>query len=258
MKYFVEQKGCTVTEKTADNLDYASHLHDHIEMVYVFGGNCRITVDDKTYDLMPNDFFIVFPNQIHSYTNSDNLECYIMIFPPNLLPEFKELFSLYVPENPVVSNNSEVKQLFDILRNKKGRSAEFIHGILLTLCSCAFEDMNMLKQNRYNIDAMKSVLIYIEEHFTEPVDIEEAAKNLHISRSHISHIFRDKLDTTFTKYITEKRLDYACELLKKGDMTVTDAAFNSGFGSIRTFNRVFTVNKGISPGKYKSEFGNAR
>lgn len=255
MKYFVEQKEYTVSEKYCDNLDFAPHLHTHMEMGYVLGGNSSITVDDKTYELKPHDFFIVFPNQIHSYKSSENLNCCLIIFPPNLLPEYMELFSLYVPEVPIAENNVDLDRLFDILRNKEGRGDEFIRGILLAICSCAFEKMKMLKQNRYNIDAMKSVLIYIEEHFTEPVDIGEVSKALHISRSHISHIFRDKLDTTFMKYITEKRLDFACELLKKGEMNVTDAAYNSGFGSIRTFNRAFTEHKGISPGKYKRSFG---
>lgn len=153
----------------------------------------------------------------------------------------------------MIHQNRDIDRLVNVLFEDLSRPNEFYRGMLLAICSIAFEKMELKKKDKYNVETIKSVLIYIDEHFVEQIDIHSAAAELHISRSHISHMFRGKLNTTFTKYLTMKRIDYACELLKNEDMTVTDAAMSSGFGSIRTFNRVFTEYKGISPRKFRNE-----
>lgn len=255
MDYFFEQRKYALSQMMSSNLDFLPHLHDQIELGYILSGSSSITVDNKEYPLVCGDFFIIFPTQIHSYDNSKDINGYITIFSPDILPEFKEIFSGYVPVTPVLHNNEELKKLMKILYRTTDNPKEFQRGMLLAICSVVFKYMDLQQLNKYNIDTLKSVLIYIDENFTEPIDIETVARKLHISRSHLSHIFRDRLNTTFMKYLTDKRIGFACELLKKDGITVTEAAFNSGFGSIRTFDRLFTKQIGISPRKYKANSG---
>jgi AraC-like DNA-binding protein len=75
------------------------------------------------------------------------------------------------------------------------------------------------------------------------------AQQLHLSKFYISHVFRQRMQIGFTEFINNLRIKCACELLQKGH-SITETAFSSGFTSIRTFNRVFLKEIGLSPSEY--------
>lgn len=64
-------------------------------------------------------------------------------------------------------------------------------------------------------------------------------------------LFRDTLGITFNTFINNIRLEKAKLMLKKNDMTVTEIAFECGFGSIRSMNRIFLKQLGCSPTEYR-------
>ena len=53
----------------------------------------------------------------------------------------------------------------------------------------------------------------------------------------------------FSDFINTLRVEHACELLEKG-RSITDVAFASGFSSIRSFNRLFSRNMGMTPTEF--------
>lgn len=234
--------------------DIAPHLHEHIELAYVTSGSSELYIENKKYDLKAGDFFIVFPNQIHSYANSVDINAIMMIFSPHYIPEFSRVFSAKQPTSPVISNpQKDAVTLAEIMYSQfNGESSpEIIRGLLLSLMGILLKDIPLSDIEKYNVSTLKNILIYCDEHYTEPITIEKAAAELHISRSHLSHLFKERLDTTFWQYIHKRRIEHACELLKKGDSSVTETAGLSGFESVRTFNRVFCGIMGTSPREYK-------
>lgn len=66
---------------------------------------------------------------------------------------------------------------------------------------------------------------------------------------HFSRLFNSFANTNLKKYVNSVRLDAAADKLKNG-VGVTDAAFDSGFRSMRSFYRDFTERFGVSPRKY--------
>lgn len=253
MNYYVEQREVPFDLHYTTMLDCSAHLHDHIELGFIKKGSSFIYVDGIGYELKKNDFFIVFPNQIHSYEASKNLECQLIIFSPGLVPEMRETFTAYLPQSAVISaEGTDIETIMSVILHQfRLKLPEFNHGIILALCSLVTHIMTMQKLSKYSIDTLKNILIFIEQNFTEPITVEDVAENLHISPSRLSHLFSDKLSTTFTKYVTSKRIGYACNLLKNSDMPITDIAFRSGFGSVRTFNRTFLLATGINPRNYR-------
>ncbi len=253
MKYFFETKTTGIEFHIRNSLNFNAHLHDRIELGYLSSGSSDLYVDDKKYHVKKGDFFVVFPNQIHCYENSENVKSIVMIFSTEHVSEFRGILSGKIPVSPVVSGcPEEAVKLVEIMSNvADSAKPEVIHGITLALFALLIDSVELRQSDRYNISTIKNLLIYCDEHYTEHINIDDAAKALHISRSHISHIFKDKLHSTFEQYISEKRIDYACELLKNSDESVTNIAYMSGFDSIRTFNRVFAKNIGSSPREYR-------
>ena len=98
-------------------------------------------------------------------------------------------------------------------------------------------------------DSIKNVLTYCSEHYTEPLTLEILSRELHLNKYYISHIFKERMNIGFSDFVNSLRIEHACNLLEKGS-NITDIAFASGFSSIRTFNRVFVQNTGMTPRDY--------
>ena len=256
MDYFFESKSEDISAVTVDTLDFDAHLHDHIELGYLLSGSSEIYLEGQKYYMKQGDFFVVFPNQIHRYDHSKDLTARMIIFSPELIPEFRNIFSKQIPISPVISEcEPSAKQLLDFFYSEyETASPEVIRGLILAFTGILFRNVKFESLSNYNISTLKNVLIFCNEHYTEPITIDDVAASLHISRSHIAHIFKDKLNTTFSRYISKKRVDHACSILKNSTLNVTESAFISGFDSVRTFNRIFLKYTGLTPREYRKNF----
>ena len=67
-----------------DDINFATHIHDDIEIIYVIRGGGTAYCDGKKYLLGPGSIFIVFPEQIHSYVDCSDGE-YILLTEHNAL-----------------------------------------------------------------------------------------------------------------------------------------------------------------------------
>lgn len=252
MKYFFETKPEGVIVLRSNTLDFLPHLHSQIEMGCLHSGTCDFYNDGVKYRLRRGDFFISFPNCIHSYSrSSEDLSTTIMIFSPDTVSEYRAAFNSKMPTSPVFDcRGTPCEKLLQLA--DRNDSQEYLRGIALAVCADALRRVDLSDYDGTGSDTLRSILIYLDANFTSPLTLGELADALHISRSRISHIFRDKLHTTFTQYLNAKRVSRACALLRDG-CSVTDAAFSSGFETVRTFNRAFLRNVGVTPREFRAQ-----
>ena len=95
------------------------------------------------------------------------------------------------------------------------------------------------------------ILNYCSLNYKENISVDDVANALSISRSTVSHTFGNQLKVGFCDYINMLRLVEARELLRNSDLSITEIAQNTGFETIRTFNRAFLKERGISPSQYR-------
>ena len=89
-----------------------------------------------------------------------------------------------------------------------------------------------------------------EENKTEEnVNVTSLAKQLFMSRERLSQIFLKYSDMKVNDYIDSLRIDNVNRLFKDG-LSITEAAFESGFQCIRTFNSTYKKIMGITPSQY--------
>ena len=98
-------------------------------------------------------------------------------------------------------------------------------------------------------------LEFIQFHLAEDLPLEAAAGEAGISGQHLSRLFRDELDTSFVKYVTRLRIEYACLLLNDTTLGVAEIADRCGFSDPNYFAKVFRKNRGINPGAYRDSSG---
>ncbi|HWR61248.1 MAG TPA: Ada metal-binding domain-containing protein [Clostridia bacterium] len=91
--------------------------------------------------------------------------------------------------------------------------------------------------------------------FESPGGMNSAAKQLGVSMSYLTRLFRKQLGVTPVRYVAGLRIDKAAELLAGTDKDILDIAYEAGFRSLSSFYRSFRGMTGCTPKKYRKEGG---
>lgn len=111
-------------------------------------------------------------------------------------------------------------------------------------------DMYYLPEKKYSI--IKPAIEYIDNNFLSgDIDCSFLSDLCGVSYSYFKRLFIMKFQLSPIKYITKKRISYACDLLVSNKYSVSDIAFMTGYSDIYYFSRVFKENTGMSPSDYK-------
>jgi AraC family transcriptional regulator len=100
--------------------------------------------------------------------------------------------------------------------------------------------------------------LWIEAHAHEPIGLESAANEVRLSAFHFLRLFRDILGVTPHQYLVRSRLRRAARLLTDDDRSITDVAFDVGFGDLSNFVRTFHRAAGVSPRGFRRAAGGDR
>ena len=255
MPYFFEEQKKLFRGNAIDHLTLCPHFHPHLEMIYLQEGSSAASVDGRTSIIEAGDLFIAFPNQIHCYYDRSKLNGNLVIFAPELIPDLQAIFEKRIPVDPVIKKEclpsdigARMTRIVEKIQSQEPLPMLSARGELLMLMAEVVPNLHCV-QTPVRHDSVKDVLLYCVENYTEPLTLDEVSKALHLSKYHISHIFKERMGIGFTEFLNELRTEHACSLLEKGT-SITDVAFSSGFSSIRTFNRVFVQNMGLTPREY--------
>jgi len=232
-----------------------AHAHEGVEIIYLKKGTSHTFINGEEYILSPGDAFIIFPNCVHYHKESESIEAVLLSFPVKTLPEFYGVFSKKTPVSPLIRylNPIITVLLEDLVRYEGKYKAEAQKGLLLATVSMILENISLSERNIAENTNIGAILEYCAAHYTENITIQSVAEALNISKSYISHAFTYKIQMCFRDYINSLRLRHALKLLKEERLNVTEIAYEIGFSTIRTFNRVFKKKFNISPLQYKKQ-----
>jgi len=236
---------------------YHSHLHKQVEIIYIIKGMLKSTINGEEKILLAGDMSICFPNIVHSTESIGNSVAILIIFDAKFVGAFSNELLNYYPEVPFLKESclsENVKSCFEKMLQSCTNKADLriSIGYLYILLGNLLINLNLL--NNKNIDSQDTcriLLAYINNHFIEDISLESLSNSLNISKYYISHIFSEKIKTSFPSYLNRCRIDYAKNLLRNTSDPVTQIGFDSGFNSSRTFYRAFKECYHITPMEYR-------
>jgi AraC-like DNA-binding protein len=104
--------------------------------------------------------------------------------------------------------------------------------------------------------ALRKALLYLGEHYAEPISLEQLADQAHVSPSHLGFLFRSVLSTTFKPLLQHIRIEKAKEILSNdAGRRITEVALSVGFGDLSHFEKSFRRIVGHSPREFRREAG---
>jgi AraC-like DNA-binding protein len=93
----------------------------------------------------------------------------------------------------------------------------------------------------------------IDREYTQPLDVESLARDVHMSAGHLSREFKAAYGEAPYGYLMTRRIERAMALLRRGDLSVTDVCFAVGCSSLGTFSTRFSELVGVSPSVYRRQ-----
>ena len=92
---------------------------------------------------------------------------------------------------------------------------------------------------------------YVAEHLGEQITLRDAARVACLEHNYFSAFFHKKVGITFSEWLRVVRVMRSTQLLRAHDLTVSRAAYEVGFGSVRAFERSFRRIIGMTPAQFK-------
>lgn len=244
-----------VSENLARNA-YSMHIHNSYELIYFLDGDATHIIEDRKYKLKKGDLIIIRPFQYHfiQIDTTSRYERYDILFDKNisgiegveLIPEDIEVINLL--ENTMAE---DVFRRFDVYY--KNAEKHLFYNIFPHLMTELFYNVHLFSRRSSNESSFLSPLVssalqYINQNLFTIIDVKEISDHLFVSESYLFRLFKKELHQTPKKYIREKRLLIAQNMLLSG-VTPTVVCEKCGFQDYTTFYRNYTDFFGKSPQK---------
>lgn len=233
---------------------FSRHTHSMYEILYILDGDVTYIVEDRKYKLNKGDMVFTRPMQYHAIhlDSPTRYERYGVQFDADKL---RVESAALLPGNIDVINlggYDAVEQFFskcDLYR--KRCSPEMFEKILSHLLSDLFYHIVLFPRPVTASAASASPMIskalkYINENLCTVASIGEVAEHLFVSESYLFRLFQKELHQTPKKYISEKRLLLAHQMLSAGEKP-TAVCERCGFGDYATFYRNYRALFGHAP-----------
>lgn len=240
---------------------YPPHLHGFLEIVYMLEGYQTVSQGAERFPMEKGDLAIIFPEIIHGYQiYSDDISrgIYFLVSPEAHAPYTNPL-KLYMPKQPVIPAaclHPDVEHAMRTLLAASGdaRQRMLFAGYLQVILARILPDLELTERPAPGREGLVyQVVSYISNHFREEVTLKKMTEDLGVSSYILSRIFSTVLRMNFNTYLNAARLHYACNLLERTDRPILDVAMESGFSSLRTFNRFFLEQLRMSPRDFRKK-----
>ncbi|QNK59311.1 AraC family transcriptional regulator [Paenibacillus sp. PAMC21692] len=259
--------------------DYKGFFHSHpgIEILMIHEGRGTVTLPKHVYSIQPGAVFIFQPHQLHhvraihtqehpyvrSLLEFDPVAIYPYLKPYNHLGRMltyvwkgdlkEQAFPEMLARYPIEPNIRFYKEhMGSNISLKPERYASLVTQLLHYLqLEISQRSITMNLRTQTGVSHTEAILRWIEEHYTETFDLGQLADELHLSKYHISHLFKADTGRTVTEYIMALRSKEACRLLIDSPLSVAEVGVRVGWPIASHFTGQFKRWVGCTPSQYR-------
>lgn len=249
------------------------HFHNYLEIGYCYHGDGELIIEDKVYEY-GDEMFSVIPANIPHTTNSKpgnickweylfvDLESFLLKEVPQDNTQMHSVLSIINKRGTLKTrqNHSIMSDLIlNIIRECREKPLYYEESIKGYLYALVIEMLRLAderdksrrtrKVNQY----IKEALNYVNEHYMEPIRMEEIAMASGLSESHFRRVFEETMNMKPLEYVNLIRVDKACFLIEREDMSMEEISYRVGYQTQSSFNRNFRRLTGMSPYQWKKK-----
>ncbi len=260
--------------KDNNELEVALHSHDFYEILFFISGNVTFSIESKNYIMLPGDILLISPLELHRpvliQAEQQPYERIVLWVSKALLDAFisssaDDITTCFDTKQPNHTNLIRLPArsqefirdfLEKIIAEKEGsRFANqllvscYLGQVLVEVNRALLETPERFVQTDNSNQIIKNILNYINEHYGEHLSLDLLSSMFFTNKYHLSHEFNKTVGTSVYRYIIQKRLIMAKQMLISGT-SPTSVFRNCGFSDYANFYRAFKSEYGISPKEF--------
>lgn len=241
-----------------DNLCFPAHWHLPCELVYVMQGTLTVGVNRTAYELVQGDMLAVGSNNIHYYS-AQNCRMLLIIFHPEIVglaQGWPKAGTFAQPHICAQLVEERVKRLLVWSAEHTDMDGLAKRGIVNLLC--AFVQEHAAPMEEKEADAAPHRLVqeaigYIARNYREEISLSQIAGYVNMSKYYFSRKFKEYTGVSIPQHVNSVRLCHAEQMLEESGRSISDIAYECGFGSLRNFNRAFFGKNNMTPAEFRRQ-----
>lgn len=247
---------------------FQGEKHNYYELTFVDRGTLLTEIEGESYTLQEKDLLFYGPGQFHTQAIPNGQSCsYVTIIfsmDNTILHQLNAENALLL--NRVFHYNKKVYDLVKSFVQESAGQAPYLNSLMICLLEqivIRLLQSSFLPQKEerpvsgsrqhYQDRLLEKILSYIEESICEPLTIAEICQHFSISRTSLQLLFKENLNQTPKKYISDLKLEKSCQLIRENKYTISKIALMLGFNSIHYFSRSFTQKYHLAPSEYSKQ-----
>lgn len=256
--------------------DYPPHWHTPIEIIMPTKNIYTAECGEQRIVLQEGDILFINPGCVHTLFAPEKGVRIIFQADLSILRGIKELHSMISILPPALVLTKEtfpdihprIQELLLAITDEYEKNLSFsetlIYGRILEILTLIGRDyargekrfdVNVSKQQEYT-EKFLQICDYIGEHCTEDLCLDDISSLSGFSKFYFTRLFKQFTGVSFYKYLNQKRIAVAEQLLIDPQNSVTDVAINCGFSSLSSFIRMFKIIKGCTPTEFRNLYVN--
>lgn len=261
--------------KLHDNTDfeiYPDHWHTAIEIIMPTENLYHVSCRKEVFTIQEGELLLINSGVIHGMPSAVRGERLILQVDLPLLHGMADMKSTLstIPQALLLTPSTAPAIHAKLQELMLAISQEYDSGTILISASIYAKLLEMLvlvgreyagKRNtsdtvsgkqQGHTEKLLTLCSYIHEHCTEDLCLDEAAALTGFSKYHFTRLFKNFTGVSFYKYLNQKRIEHAENLLADPDLSITEVALQSGFSSLSSFIRMFKLINDCTPTEFRN------
>lgn len=246
------------------------HVHSFHEICYAFAGRGTFFINNQLHNIQIGDLFIARPGNYHEIISSedDPLGIYFWSYTLSIgttQSDITNLLNAYADSDQCISQQvGTIPQVFDLLANEVTRhEAGYIQSITALTSNLLLETARSVTNIKVSDDSatdiqstvVRKVIQYLKDNYHQSILIRDIAAQVHMSERHVSRLFLEATGKTIKSYLTDLRMNKACNLLLQSSDPIGEVAQQTGYPDARYFSTVFRKQFGRTPTTFREQNG---
>lgn len=230
--------------------------------IYCLKGKGWYTVEEKKYEVGPNEFFQLPATTSYLNYGADEEQPWTIFWVHYCgrdMDSFNRLLNISIHDGPkrVPYNEKGIQIWEEMYRTlEMGYSRDNLNNA--NMCLHYFLS-SFLYQSRHfedneDKDMARESIVFMREQLRSRLSVDDFAARYSLSASHFSRLFRHSTGMSPMEYFIQLKIQRSCQLLLKGNAKIKDVASNVGYEDAFYFSRLFKKIMGLSPEHYKSMY----
>ena len=239
-----------------ENLNCEAHINPELEIIYVENGEMCVLYEGGKTLVKPGEAVMIMPYHLHGFICSENTKATVFMFSYSVAQEFhKEYKAKSLTGGKFRLDREFENYLFYMLKAFDFNTDKCTIKSLFYSFLAQFLRNNQIEQReKLSNLPLQEIVEYVFFHLSEDLSLQKVSREKGINKNTLSSLFRDSMKITFGDFVNNVRIERAKFLLLKSDYNVTEIAYECGFGSVRTLNRVFFKKTNLTPTDYRNNF----